>query len=443
MVKGSRFVSRLLAGAAVVTVVAFGEAASAAAATWCGNPAAPPYDRKPDLEISSPNQVHVLYAVPSDAPDRYAEWAPIIANDVEAVDAWWRRHDATRAPRFDRFPFPNCVSRAGKLDVGFIRLAHPAVGYFNDDRIASLVKDLGPATATAKKTLVYYDGPVARGNNCGISSHLAPRHGGQYGLTFVWTQACTADHIAPGFRAATAAHELLHNMGAVPQGAPRACAGTPAHACDSADDILSPIGRLGATLDNLVLDVGSDDYYRHAGSWWDVQDSSWLIRLPQVSLALTVTGTGETSGSVSILGTGYSCAAECALDVDAGTRVALVPHANSGARFAQWSGDCTGTAACLLTVDGAKNVSATFGPATYMVNVRVTRGGIVTGSPSAIACPGRCSAPADAGEPLRLRARPRAGFRFVRWGGACRGTRPACTVDVARALTVSAIFGRR
>src|SRR5207237_7323342 len=102
--------------------------AAAPPVTWCGSGPSP-VDRDPSVEISSPNQIHVVYAVPSDATDRFAALASPIATDIAAIDGWWQKQDSTRTPRFDLFPFPNCSSRFGLLDLGFARLPHPTAYY--------------------------------------------------------------------------------------------------------------------------------------------------------------------------------------------------------------------------------------------------------------------------------------------------------------------------
>src|SRR5437899_2838832 len=56
-------------------------AAVATPVTWCGSGPSP-VDREPSVEISSPDQIHVVYAVPSDRPDRFASLASSIATDV-------------------------------------------------------------------------------------------------------------------------------------------------------------------------------------------------------------------------------------------------------------------------------------------------------------------------------------------------------------------------
>ena len=43
-----------------------------------------------------------------------------------------------------------------------------------------------------------------------------------------------------------------------------------------------------------------------------------------------------------------------------GTVVTATATANTGSVFSGWSGGCTGTGACVLTVDGDKRVTATF-----------------------------------------------------------------------------------
>src|SRR5690242_8517785 len=68
------------------------------ALAWCGGtPSAT--DRQPDLDISSPDQVHVVYAVPSDGADRFSDYASRIATDAAAIDSWWQGQDPARTPR--------------------------------------------------------------------------------------------------------------------------------------------------------------------------------------------------------------------------------------------------------------------------------------------------------------------------------------------------------
>src|SRR5205085_11710278 len=125
--------------------------------------------------------------------------------------------------------------------------------------------------------------------------------------------------------ATVALHELIHDLGAVPDGAPHRCAGS-AHVCDTMTDIMYPTTS-GGPLSNWVLDPGRDDYYGHSGSWWDVRNSDFLEHLdtPQFVLALTLAGTG--SGSVASNLPGIECPGACSIPWDSGAGVLLEPTA--------------------------------------------------------------------------------------------------------------------
>ena len=227
------------------------------------------------------------------------------------------------------------------------------------DRIAAHIRgdpldlrDLG------KKYLVYYDGPVADANVCGVSNTSATI-GGALGYSLVFVRSCEADDLGSGgVLAAVAAHELIHNLGGEATAAPHDCSPAPSHhPCDSADDILFPAsGDVG--LAGKILDVGRDDYYGHSGSWWDVRDSPWLAHLdaPAVTLSVSVSGGGSVAGSLP----GAACAAACTSSWDAGSRVRLTARARPGRRFAGWTGACRGTKACSLRLEAARGVGAAF-----------------------------------------------------------------------------------
>jgi len=76
---------------------------------------------------------------------------------------------------------------------------------------------------------------------------------------------------------------------------------------------------------------------------------------------LTVLLQGGGSGSVTSTPVGIKCpSATCTTDWPAGTQVTLNPTAAAGSSFAGWSGDCSGTGACTVTMDSAKNVTGAF-----------------------------------------------------------------------------------
>lgn len=396
--------------------------------------------------MSSPRQIHVTYAVPSDAPDRFPARANQIASDAATIDTWWQSQDPVRTPRFDLFPFPGCGSRFGLLDIGFARLAHDSSYYQGrgggpEDRGYRIAAELAGVAPPDVKNLVYYDGPMTDANRrtCGESDYRAPHHGGEYGFAFVWLQACLGI-TNPAWTASVAAHELLHNFGGVPAGAPHECPETHAHACDSSRDVLYPYIGVGyVVLDQAILDANRDDYYAHSGTWWDVQDSDWLTHLPQRTLAVSVSGPGEVRGTPGVI----TCPGTCSALLDDGLVVSLQALAGADARFAGWSGACSGSGACRVTLDQTKTVGAAFGPSTYPLAVTIRGRGKVTSMPEGIACPGRCSDRFLVDDDLvQLRAKAAKGYRFGSWSGGCTG-KGACVLPIRDAMQVTVTFVRK
>jgi hypothetical protein len=77
---------------------------------------------------------------------------------------------------------------------------------------------------------------------------------------------------------------------------------------------------------------------------------------------LTVDLAGDATGTVSASPLPLTCSANlCTALFDEGAAVLLnAQAAGSGARFAGWSGDCTGTDPCTLQMTAARRVTATF-----------------------------------------------------------------------------------
>jgi len=80
--------------------------------------------------------------------------------------------------------------------------------------------------------------------------------------------------------------------------------------------------------------------------------------LPAETLTVTLAGTG--SGNVTSTPAGINCPTSCTKSYPNGTPVTLTATAASGSTFAGWSGDCTGTGTCVVTMNAAKSVTATF-----------------------------------------------------------------------------------
>jgi hypothetical protein len=79
------------------------------------------------------------------------------------------------------------------------------------------------------------------------------------------------------------------------------------------------------------------------------------------ALSVTKAGTGTgTVTSTSPASPSIDCGATCSAPYAGGTVVALTAAASTGSTFTGWSGACTGTGACNVTMDAAKSVTATF-----------------------------------------------------------------------------------
>ncbi len=113
-----------------------------------------------------------------------------------------------------------------------------------------------------------------------------------------------------------------------------------------------------------------------------------------------------------------------------------------GSTFTGWSGACAGTDSCVITMNAARSVTATF--VLQQRTLSVVRAGAGSGSvssaPAGISCGGDCSAVYDYGTVVVLTAHAATGSDFTGWSGACSGSSSTCTVTMTAARSVSANF---
>ena len=79
---------------------------------------------------------------------------------------------------------------------------------------------------------------------------------------------------------------------------------------------------------------------------------------------LTVTKAGAGSGTVTSSPAGITCGATCSASFNINTMVTLTATPTVGSTFTSWSGACTGTGGCSVTMSAARAVTANFGVST-------------------------------------------------------------------------------
>src|SRR5919106_925937 len=131
---------------------------------------------------------------------------------------------------------------------------------------------------------------------------------------------------------------------------------------------------------------------------------------------LTVDLTGAGAGTVRLTPPGINCTTDCTQSYASGTAVTLTATPASGSVFTGWSGACT-SSPCVVSMTGARAVTARFDVQTFPLTVDLTGAGAGT---------------------VTLTATPASGSVFTGWSGAC--TSSPCVVSMTGARVVTARF---
>ena len=156
-----------------------------------------------------------------------------------------------------------------------------------------------------------------------------------------------------------------------------------------------------------------------------------------VSDKLTVSLSG--SGTVTSTDGFINCPGTCSHSYPGQTQVTLNANPASGWSLSGWSGACSGTGACNLTMSQNESVAADFTQNTYQLSVTTSGSGSVTSTDGFINCPGTCSHTYLSNKLVTLNANPAVGWNFTGWSGACSGS-GSCQVTMTQSLSVSATF---
>lgn len=168
----------------------------------------------------------------------------------------------------------------------------------------------------------------------------------------------------------------------------------------------------------------------------------WFNPTDASAMSLSVSKSGSGSGTVSSSVGGINCGPSCSATLPLGSNVTLTATPASGSTFAGWSGDCTGTGVCTLSMHAPRQVTAQFNagpPQTLTVSKSGAGFGFVGSSPAGISCGIQCASSFPAGSSVTLQATPLEGSSFTGWSGDCSGTGP-CNLIMSSARNVTANF---
>jgi len=108
-----------------------------------------------------------------------------------------------------------------------------------------------------------------------------------------------------------------------------------------------------------------------------------------------------------------------------------VPKA--GMAFTGWTGACTGTGACSVTMNANKTLAAHWSAVAWTLTSTATNGSIVA-NPAGTSFAN--------GTSVKLTARPQAGYKFTSWSGDCSGSDTVCTLTMTSNKSVAATFAQ-
>jgi hypothetical protein len=191
-------------------------------------------------------QIHPVYVLPPGAADHALDTNGAIHDALLRVNAWFKTQTDGRTLRLD--------TAGGRADVSFHRLVKP-LPESGDSAVVlqQVVAELQAAGLDhPQKVLLILLGQNLQTDWTGVGGNLKAM--AQVVPAGIWpAPGPTFDGLDK-----VVAHELLHALGAVPDGAPNRHAGY--HAGDDAHDVMTARSDRSAPW---TLDVGRNDYYGH------------------------------------------------------------------------------------------------------------------------------------------------------------------------------------
>lgn len=157
---------------------------------------------------------------------------------------------------------------------------------------------------------------------------------------------------------------------------------------------------------------------------------------------LTVSRSGNGSGTVTSSPAGINCGGTCAANYTFNQTVTLTAAASPGSAFTGWSGaGCSGTGQCLVPMTAAKGVTAAFSLTGYTLSVSKPGIGLVVSDAAGINCGYDCSETYAPATVVTLTASVTDVCSvFDGWSGACAGKQITCDLTMSLARAVVADF---
>ncbi len=200
--------------------------------------------------------------------------------------------------------------------------------------------------------------------------------------TWRWMGSAAMDQsgdLAIGFSASSASiNPQIRYAGRLASDPANTLAQGEAHVFDGTGSQTGTSNRWGDYSD-LTIDPVDDCTFWYTNEYYQTTSSfNWRTRIgsfrfpscggtpppppppPPPTHTLTVTKAGTGTGTVTSSPAGINCGSVCVATFSNGTTVTLTARRSGRNRFAGWSGDCTGTGTCVLTMTADHAVTATF-----------------------------------------------------------------------------------
>ncbi|MEM7797947.1 MAG: hypothetical protein AAF633_02050 [Chloroflexota bacterium] len=176
-------------------------------------------------------------------------------------------------------------------------------------------------------------------------------------------------------------------------------------------------------------------------------DMSYSAYQIETSYPLSIVRAGSGSGTVTSLPAGINCGISCTMTVLEGETITLTATADDKSVFSGWSGLCSDSEECTVTVTQSTEIEATFDQLVDLTVSIVDSGvGVVTSDPAGLTCETTCSAEFLAGTEITLTAAVKEdnvfnGYAFAGWSDSrCADSNPICRITLDSSGAITATF---